>query len=155
LYGPFSTRQAARAALRQVASEARLCWSALGLDRRSGPCFARQLKKCAGACVGAEGALEHQQRLRDALAPHALKPWPYRGTIADREANMARERTDVHFFRDWCWLGTAHDEGEFGDMLEYPRRTPFDFDVYRLLARLLPRSAVIELGFGEIACEQA
>ena len=54
LYGPFSTRQAARATLRHLAADAHLCWSALGLDRRSGPCFARQVKKCAGACVGAE-----------------------------------------------------------------------------------------------------
>jgi DNA polymerase III subunit epsilon len=155
LYGPFPTRQAARAALRQAAREARLCWSALGLDRRSGPCFARQLEKCAGACVGAETAGDHQRRLREALAPYALKPWPYRGTIAVREANMARERTDVHLFRDWCWLGTAHDEGEFGDMLEYPRRTPFDLDVYRVLARRLPRSAVIELGFGQAVRQPA
>jgi len=154
LYGPFSTRQAARATLRHLAADAGLCWSAIGLDRRSGPCFARQLKKCAGVCVGAETAREHQQRLRQALAPYALKPWPYKGTIAVREANMARERTDVHLFRDWCWLGTAHDEGEFGDMLQYPRRAPFDLDVYRLLARLLPRSAVIELGRGDTACEE-
>jgi DNA polymerase III subunit epsilon len=83
------------------------------------------------------------------LAPYALKPWPYRGTIAVREADMTRERTDVHLFRDWCWLGTAHDEGEFGDMLEYPRRTPFDLDVYRLLVRCLPRSAVTELEIGK------
>jgi len=40
-------------------------------------------------------------------------------------------------------------------MLEYPRRTPFDLDVYRVLARLLPRSAVIELGFGEAVCQPA
>jgi len=155
LYGPFSTRQAARGTLRHVAADAHLCWTALGLDRRNGPCFARQLKKCDGACVGAETALEHQQRLRRALEPYALRPWPYRGTIAVREANMARERTDVHLFRDWCWLGTAHDEGEFGDMLQYPRRTPFDLDVYRLLARLLPRSTVIEIGSGEAAHEEA
>jgi DNA polymerase-3 subunit epsilon len=134
LYGPFSTRQAARATLRRVATDAALCWTALGLDRRSGPCFARQLKKCGGACVGAETALEHQQRLRQALLPYALKPWPYRGAIAVREANMARERTDVHLFRDWCWLGTAHDEGEFGDMLGTARCV--DLDVYRLLVRL-------------------
>ena len=154
LYGPYPTRQAARAALRCAARESRLCWSALGLDRRSGPCFARQLKKCAGACVGEETPHEHQHRLRQALAPYALKAWPYRGPIAVREANLARERTDVHLFRDWCWLGTAHDEGEFGDMLEYARRTPFDLDVYRLLARLLPRSSVIELGVGEAVGEE-
>jgi DNA polymerase-3 subunit epsilon len=142
LYGPFSTRQAARATLRHLASEAGLCWSALGLDRRSGPCFARQLKKCDGACVGAETPVEHHQRLRGALARYAFKPWPYRGTIAVREANMARERTDVHLFRDWCWLGTAHDEGELGDMLEHPRRPEFDLDVYRVLTKRLPRAAI-------------
>jgi hypothetical protein len=39
-------------------------------------------------------------------------------------------------------------------MLEYPRRTPFDLDVYRLLVRCLPRSAVTELEIGEAASEE-
>jgi DNA polymerase-3 subunit epsilon len=76
------------------------------------------------------------------VAPYALKPWPYPGTIAVREANVTRERTDVHLFRDWCWLGTAHDEGEFGDMLEYPRRAEFDLDIYRLLRKRLVGATV-------------
>jgi len=69
LYGPFSTRRAARELLRDLAPRAALCWSALGLERRSGPCFARQLGKCAGTCVGAETAVSHHARLRQALAP--------------------------------------------------------------------------------------
>ena len=98
-------RDAARARRRR-----RVVLERARLDRRSGPCFARQVKKCAGACVGAETPAAHHPRLREALAPYALKPWPYPGTIAMREANMTRERTDIHLFRDWCWLGTAHDE---------------------------------------------
>jgi DNA polymerase-3 subunit epsilon len=145
LYGPFSTRRAARDTLRMLASEAALCWTALGLERRSGPCFARQVKKCAGACVGAETGLAHHARLREALAPYALKPWPYPGTIAVREANMARDRTDVHLFRNWCWLGTAHDDGALDDMLQHPPRTAFDLDIYRVLVKRPPRAAVTEL----------
>jgi len=120
-----------------------------------GPCFARQVKRCAGACVGAESRESHHARFAGALAPLAVPRWPYPGLAAIREKSLLGDRIDVHVIRDWCWLGTAHDEGEFGDMLEYPRRTPFDLDVYRVLARLLPRSAVIELGFGEAVCQPA
>jgi DNA polymerase-3 subunit epsilon len=151
LYGPFSTRRAAREILREVASGAALCWNALGLDRRNGPCFARQVKKCAGACVDAETRLEHHARLRRAMAPYALKHWPYPGTIAVREANPARERTDVHLFRDWCWLGTAHDEGALDEMLQHAPRPAFDLDIYRVLVRRLPRAAVIKVGTGDVA----
>jgi len=45
--------------------------------------------------------------------PHALKRWPYSGMIAVREVGITDERIDVHVFRDWCWLGTVHDEGAF------------------------------------------
>jgi DNA polymerase-3 subunit epsilon len=142
LYGPFPTRRAARETLRQLASQAALCWTALGLERRSGPCFAHQVKKCAGACVGAETTLAHHARLRDALAPYAMKPWPYEGMIAVRESNIARERTDVHLFRDWCWLGTAHDEGSLDELAQHPVRCVFDLDIYRVLVKRLPRASI-------------
>ncbi|MGH8714255.1 MAG: exonuclease domain-containing protein [Casimicrobiaceae bacterium] len=145
LYGPFATRRAARDALGALAAGSRLCWRALGLERRSGPCFARQLEKCDGVCVGAESPAEHQRRLRVALAPYALKPWPYPGTIAVREANVTRERTDVHLFRDWCWLGTARDDAALDDMARHPPRVAFDLDIYRVLVRRLPRAAVTTL----------
>jgi DNA polymerase-3 subunit epsilon len=145
LYGPFATRRAARETLRELAAGAALCWSALGLDRRSGPCFARQVRKCGGACIGAESPAEHHLRLRAALAPYALKPWPYPGTIAIREANITRERTDIHLFRDWCWLGTAHDDAALDEMAQHPPRIAFDLDVYRVLVKRLPRSTVTTL----------
>jgi DNA polymerase-3 subunit epsilon len=142
LYGPFASRRQAREALRAVAAEAALCWTALGLERRSGPCFARQLRKCAGACVGAEPPAAHHARLREALAPYALKPWPYAGTIGVLESSPIGERTELHMFRDWCWLGTARDESELYGILEAPPRCAFDLDIYRLLVKRLPRATI-------------
>ena len=142
LYGPFASRRQAREALRAVAAEAALCWTALGLERRSGPCFARQLRKCAGACVGAEPPAAHHARLREALARYALKPWPYAGTIGVLESSPIGERTELHMFRDWCWLGTARDESELYAILEAPPRCAFDLDIYRLLVKRLPRATI-------------
>lgn len=142
LYGPFASRRAARETLRQLGSQAALCWTALGLERRAGPCFARQVKKCAGACIGVETALAHHARLRDALAPYAMKPWPYEGTIAVRECSITRERTDVHLFRNWCWLGTAQDEATLEELVQCPPRAMFDLDIYRVLVRHLSRVAI-------------
>jgi DNA polymerase III subunit epsilon len=139
LYGPFSSRASARATLRQIAVDARLCWSVLGLERRIGPCFARQVRRCDGACVGAETRDAHDARLRAAMATYALKPWPYEGTITVWEHDIIGECNDVHVFRDWCWLGTAHDEASLGELLEAPPRAEFDLDIYRVLVRVLPR----------------
>ena len=149
LYGPFGSRRDAREALRGLASEAALCWSALGLERRNGPCFARQVRKCAGACVGAETREAHHARLREVLAKHALKRWPYGGMVGAREVSLLGGRTDVHVFRDWCWLGTARNDGELQAILEAPPRVGFDLDIYRLLVKYLPRTTILPLGGGE------
>lgn len=145
LYGPFSSRRQAREALRRLAKDERLCWTALGLDRRRGPCFARQLGRCAGMCVGAETPEAHHARLLMALAGYALKPWPYPGTVGVRETSPFGGITEVHLFRDWCWLGSARDEAELGAMLDTPVRAEFDLDIYRLLARRLRRANVIPM----------
>jgi DNA polymerase-3 subunit epsilon len=146
LYGPFSSRRDAREALRGLAAEASLCWTALGLERREGPCFARQLRKCAGACVGAETREAHHARLRDVLAKHALRRWPFGGIVGVRETSFTRERTEIHVLRDWCWLGTARDDAELQAILETPPRVEFDLDIYRLLAKRLPKSKVLFFG---------
>ena len=138
-FGPFTSKRHAREALRSLASEHRLCWKALGLEKRLGPCFARQVKRCAGACVGAESAATHHERLRSTLAAHAIPRWPHRGLAGIRERSLLGDRTDVHVIRDWCWLGTAHDDGELGRLVEAPPRAAFDADIARLLIRTLAR----------------
>ncbi len=104
-----------------------------------GPCFARQVKRCAGACVGAESAEAHHARLAVALAPLAVPRWPYPGLAAIREKSLFGDRIDVHVLRDWCWLGTAHDEGELARLIDAPPRPVFDADIARLLIRTLAR----------------
>jgi len=138
-FGPFSSKRQARETLRNLAAEHGLCWKALGLERRLGPCFARQVARCAGACVGVESAGDHHARLRTALAVCAIPPWPYAGPAAIREPALLGGRVDVHVVDDWCWLGTAQDDGELGRLLEAPPRPQFDADIARLLIRTLER----------------
>jgi DNA polymerase III subunit epsilon len=145
LYGPFSSRRQAREVLRRIAAEEALCWTVLGLERRQGPCFARQVRKCAGACVGAETAEAHHARLREALSRVALKAWPYPGMVGVRETSLVGGLTEIHVFDDWCWLGTARDEGELGAFVDTPPRVEFDLDVYRLLLRRLGRAKLVPL----------
>ncbi|MFO1324199.1 MAG: exonuclease domain-containing protein [Burkholderiales bacterium] len=133
-YGPFTSKRAARESLRSLAALHRLCWRRLGLEKRAaGPCFARQVRRCAGVCVGAEDPAEHDARLAAALAPAAIPAWPFAGVALVREASADGERVDVHAVRDWCWLGTARDDGELARLLEAPPRVVFDIDVMRLL----------------------
>jgi len=152
-YGPFASRAGARETLRTLAAENRLCWRRLGLERRpAGPCFQRQLRRCAGACVGEEDAATHDARLAAALARVAIPRWPYPGIALVREKAAFSERTDVHAIRDWCWLGTARDDGKLAALLDAPPRPQFDIDVTRLLLKryatgaldLLPVPAVAD-----------
>jgi DNA polymerase-3 subunit epsilon len=133
-YGPFTSKAGARETLRALACEHALCWRRLGLEKRAGgPCFQRQLKRCAGVCVGAETPDQHDTRLAQALARYAIPRWPLAGPALVRE--QAGERTDVHLVHHWCWLGTARDDGELGRLLDAPPHPRFDIDVARLLQR--------------------
>ena len=65
-YGPFASRASARAALARTARRPPVvlrcgCGSS---GARSGPCFARQLRRCDGACVGAESPASHDRAAR-------------------------------------------------------------------------------------------
>ena len=41
----------------------------------------------------------------------------------------------MHLFRDWCWLGTARDDGELAMLIDAPQSAVFDPDVVKLLVR--------------------
>ena len=139
-YGPFSSRRAMRDCLVALAREHALCWNRLGLERRAGPCFARQVRRCAGACEGTESADAHDARLAEALAAHAIPAWPFDGLALIREATEDGSRIDVHVLRDWCWLGTARDDSELLALCETPTRPAFDPDVTRLLLNTWAKS---------------
>ena len=76
----------------------------------------------------------HDQRLADALAPLRIPRWPTAGVALVRECGNDG-RTDVHLFRDWCWLGTARADGALATLSDAPQSAVFDPDVVKLLVR--------------------
>ena len=152
LYGPFATKPSVRHLLEQLASEHGLCWRQLGWEKRGGPCFARQVKKCRGACVGEEMPAVHNLRLATALAPYRIADWPWRGRIAVRERNVEAGFEEAHVFDRWWHVGTARDEDEVAALAEARVEVGFDPDVYKILQAHLRRgrASVIELARREL-----
>ncbi len=141
LYGLFSTKRKAEAALRELAELHQLCLVQLGLEGRVGngkPCFNWQLKRCKGVCIGKEAESFHRARLESALANLHVKVWPWPGSVGLIET--AGERTDIHVVNNWCYLGTARSDDELWTLLEQlPTRPAFDLDTYKILSRALVR----------------
>ncbi len=142
LYGLFSSKRKAEAALRELAESHQLCLVQLGLEKVSGlnkPCFGWQLKRCKGVCIGKEAESFHRARLEAALSGLHVKTWPHAGAIGLVE-RLGHERTDIHVVNNWCYLGTARSDDELWSLLEQaPARPAFDLDTYKILSRAMLR----------------
>ncbi len=137
LYGPFGSPRAARELLESVAAEAGLCWRLLGWEKRGGPCFARQVRKCRGACVGEETPEAHNLRLATALEARRIPDWPFAGPVAVVERDAARGLEEAHVLHQWRHLGTARGEDELASLAAARELPPFDPDVLKVLRRWL------------------
>ena len=137
LYGPFSSPRAARELLEAIAAEEGLCWRLLGWEKRGGPCFARQVRKCRGACVGEETPEAHNVRLATALEERRIPDWPFPGPVAIVERDAARGLEEAHVVHQWRHLGTARDEGDLLALAEARRLPEFDPDILKVLRRWL------------------
>ena len=137
LYGLFRSRRAAIEALREIATEHQLCHGLLGLEKRSGPCFAYQIRRCRGACAGIETAEAHALRLAAALAKLRVRAWPFPGRIGIRETAAGGERCELHVLDQWCHLGTVRSEEELCELQDAVPRPLFDIDTYKILTRYL------------------
>lgn len=141
LYGLFSTKRKAEAALRELAELHQLCLVCLGLEGKAGvgkPCFAWQLKRCKGACCGKEHAALHSARLEAALAKLHVQTWPYAGMVGLVETGDSH--SDVHVVNNWCYLGSARSEDELRSLVHHaPVRPAFDMDTYKILTRALAK----------------
>jgi DNA polymerase-3 subunit epsilon len=141
LYGLYSNQRDAQKSLRSLAEQHQLCLGLLGLEKvGSGkPCFAHQLKRCRGACVGKESSLEHATRLLTAMGKLKLASWLYPGAIGIREAD------ELHVIDHWCYLGTARSEDEVEALLQQGRPA-FDRDTYMTLLKALKKCQIVNLG---------
>ena len=149
LYGLFRSRAAAIEALREIAATHGLCHILLGLEKREGACFAHQIKRCRGACVGLESRAQHAVRLKEALSSMRTLPWPFSGRIAIRENAADGETTELHVLDRWCYMGTVRSEADLHDLADSRAAPVFDVDTYKILKRFIakpPRgSAIIKL----------
>lgn len=137
LYGPFASPRAARDLLEAIAAEEGLCWRLLGWEKRGGPCFARQVRKCRGACVGEETPEAHNLRLATALEARRIPDWPFDGPVAIVERDPARGIEEAHVVDRWRHVGTARDEDELAALAAMRRLPEFDPDVLKVLRRWL------------------
>jgi DNA polymerase-3 subunit epsilon len=120
----------------------------LGLEGRrrtpdGAPCFQRQLRRCAGACVGAESAAEHAARLRELLAPWLIPAWPHAGAVALVERRADGLREDIHVYDRWCWLGTVRTLDAAQALADSAPRV-FEADAARLALQAFGGRLVVE-----------
>lgn len=145
LYGLFASRREASHSLRKIAEAYELCPAVLGLEpsaRPNRPCFAHQVGKCRGACVGREPLGLHSARMMAALARLKLQAWPYPGPVGLVERDDFRDVEEVHVVDGWRYLGTARNEAELRDLLADGGQASFDMDTYKLLKAHLAKGKV-------------
>jgi len=138
LHGLFASRRAAEAALMTLADAHQLCHVVLGLEKAPAgkACFRHQIRRCAGACCGAEPTTAHQQRLASALQTMAVTCWPRPGAVALTETcPLDPQFVQHHVVRNWYYLGTAStlEQARLLDRTD----ASFDADSYHILCKPL------------------
>jgi DNA polymerase-3 subunit epsilon len=130
IYGLFKSAKEAKNTLIDLVKQEGLCAVTLGLEKGTlgKPCFARQLKKCRGACVGEESLMQHSMRTMEVLSQLKLKAWTLNGPALLAEGDI------WHVIDAWCYLGTVRSEEDVWELIEHgtPR---FDKDTYRILVK--------------------
>jgi DNA polymerase-3 subunit epsilon len=151
-YGLFRNKKAAENTLRAIASDRALCLKALGLEKGKGPCFAYQLKRCQGACVGEESAMQHGLRVAEGLLPMRVMAWPYRQPVGVIEENSQAGIRQVLVVDQWRLVGVLA-EGETYDADRSAAPGPLDLDTYKILTRYLGsgKARLVELKPGRDA----
>ncbi len=114
--GLFRSPRQASKRLEKLADDYFLCFKLLGLEGHpedQTPCFRRQLKRCFGACEGAEAPEDYNARLAVAMSQQQLIMWPFDTPILIEERDPAdAEFKHFHLVDQWRYLGRIQDENE-------------------------------------------
>lgn len=93
------------------------------------------LKRCAGACHGAESLGDHEMRLRAALQHLEQAVWPFPGAVALKEER--KQLRQFHVLRNWHYPGSATSLAAARKLRTAPG--DFDRDCDRIYARAFKR----------------
>jgi DNA polymerase-3 subunit epsilon len=165
-FGLFRSPRQASKQIEKLADHYFLCHKLLGLESDTSaanqkPCFRAQLKKCFGACHGAEEPAIYNQRVNTALNNYQLKMWPYPGAIMIEERDMQEpENVAFHVVHNWRYIAKLtltedlYDQGyqlaqshnsqmqkeeqdDSQQSLPADSDDRFDLDIYFILVRFL------------------
>ena len=138
LYGLFATRRAALERLREIVDAEKLCPAVSGLETaiRGRPCFARQIARCLGACIGEESAEHHYLRLQAALEEMRIVAWPYAGPMGIVEECDGWRQT--HIVDRWFYIGSIDHASGLPPVRRAAGRS-FDVDTYKILVKPMVR----------------
>lgn len=146
-YGLYHSAAHGEGTLRQLAREHGLCLRILGLEHGRGPCFARQLGRCHGACAGVESAALHNARLQDTLLDQRILAWPFPTAVLLREtarpARRGQPRQDWHAVDQWRYIGSYASRQRAATAVSTPlpadsgNSALFDRDAYMIFLRAL------------------
>jgi DNA polymerase III subunit epsilon len=75
-----------------------------------------------------------------ALMTHKLKSWPFAGKIAIKEKNSENDKTQMHVFQHWTYLGSAEDDDDLAELELKTTQLKFDLDTYKLLLKAIDSS---------------
>jgi DNA polymerase-3 subunit epsilon len=156
-FGLFRSPRQATIQLEKLADQYFLCHQLIGLEKpksKNTACFRSQLKKCLGACHGAESAETYNERLNTAIARYQIQAWPYQTAIMIEERNTEdSDRVAFHIIDNWRYiaqLDIAEDIYDLGYDAVLSSSKPtlkskniltvddkFDLDIYFILVRFL------------------
>ena len=133
-YGLFPSHAAAQQELEMLVRRYMLCPALIGLEKTTcgRACFAHQIGRCRGACIGKESLQEHGARLMHALERLEAQVWPYSGPIGIAEEDGGLRQ--VHVIDRWSYLGTLQGRHK---TFRRPARRNVDIDVYKILVKPL------------------
>lgn len=135
----YSSTKHMKNTLRHLCQEFSLCPRLVGLEPGKGSCFAYELERCQGACLGAEQPLFYNVRFAQAFANTKLKSWPFAGPVAIVEENELDDATHGYIVDKWCILREVELKKasqvvkDLASYLGTAETMQFDFDTYKIL----------------------
>lgn len=129
IYGVYTSRAKAKAALERLTLTFQLCPKLMGLEKATTFCFRHQLGLCKGACGGEELPESYNRRVELALERSKLEAWPFKTKIAVQISDSKSLIID-----QWIIEGIMHHE--FEPTLER-LANGFDIDTYKILRSYL------------------
>ena len=154
-FGLFRSPRQASIQLEKLADQYFLCHQLIGLEsqhKQGKPCFRSQLKKCFGACHGAEPAQQYNERLTSAIERYQIQAWPYHSAIVIEEPGPDGNSA-FHVIDHWRYITKLDLPDDIYDLgyqissdsqptspqqrTRHKSDDKFDLDIYFILVRFL------------------